>query len=95
MGEERKGIYDDLKRHLRGFPVEEFVREYAKAYFEADIETINKFQALLTGVSSEARAGEGSPGPAAPDAPVGAPVKPRPHLNPDAVALPEPDEAAY
>jgi hypothetical protein len=90
MGEERESIYDDLKRHLRGFPVEEFAREYAKAYFEAEIETINKLQALLTGVSSEASASEGSTGPAAPDAPVGQPVRPRPSLNSGAVALPEP-----
>jgi len=91
MGDERKSIYDDLKRDLRGFPVEEFVREFAKAYFEGDMETIRKLQGLLTGASSETGAGEGPAGPAAPDAPVGAPRKPRPHVNSGAVALPEPD----
>jgi|HubBroStandDraft_1064217.scaffolds.fasta_scaffold503449_2 hypothetical protein len=91
MGEERKSIYDDLKRDLCGFPVEDFVREYAKAYFEADIETIKKLQGLLTGVSSEAGANEGSSEPGAPDEPVGEPVKPRPHLNAGALALPRPD----
>lgn len=95
MGEERKSIYDDLKRDLRGFPVEDFIREYAKAYFEADIETIMKLQGMLTGASSESGAKEGPSGPGAPDAPVGEPVKPRPHLNSGAMALPEPDETAY
>jgi hypothetical protein len=33
------------------------------------------------------------PEPDEPDAPVGAPVKPRPHLNSGAIALPEPDES--
>jgi hypothetical protein len=95
MGEERKSIYDDLKRDLHGFPVEGFVREFAKAYFEGDMETIRKLQGLLTGLSSETGTGEGPAGPAAPDAldaPVGAPRKPRPHVNSGAVALPEPNE---
>jgi hypothetical protein len=80
-----------LKRDLRGFPVEDFVREFAKAYFEGDMETIHKLQALLTGTSPEASPSGGSSGPGAPDAPVGAPRKPRPHVNSGAVAVPEPD----
>jgi len=91
MGEERKSIYDDLKRDLRGFAVEEFVREFAKAYFEGDMETIRKLQGLLTSLSPETEAGEGHSGPAAPDAPVGVPRKPRPHVNSGAVAVPEPE----
>jgi hypothetical protein len=86
MGEERKGIYDDLKRDLRGFPVEDFVRAYAKAYLEADVETIKKLQELLRGDMSER-----SEPDAPPDAPVGAPIKPRPNLNSGAIALPQPD----
>ena len=92
MGKEWKSIYDDLKRDLRGFPVEEFVREFAKAYFEGDMEMILKLQGMLTGTSPETGAGEGPSGPAAPDAPVGARIKPRPGLNSGAVALPVPDE---
>jgi len=92
MGDERKSIYDDLKRDLRGFPVEEFVREFAKAYFEGDMDTIVKLQGLLTGTSPEASPSGGSSGPAAPNAPVGARIKPRPGLNSGAVALPVPDE---
>jgi hypothetical protein len=88
-------IYDDLKRDLRGFPVEDFVREFAKAYFEGDMETIRKLQGLLTGASSEAGTGEGPSGPAAPDAPVGARIKPRPGRNSGAVALPLPDGEQY
>jgi hypothetical protein len=95
MGKEWKSIYDDLKRDLRGFPVEEFVREFAKAYFEGDMEMILKLQGMLTGTSPETGPGEGPSGPAAPDAPVGASRKPRPHLNSGAVALPQPNESAY
>ncbi|MGA3048656.1 MAG: hypothetical protein ABSD67_18640 [Terracidiphilus sp.] len=95
MGEERKAIYDDLKRDLRGFPVEDFVREYAKAYLEADMETIQKLQGLLTSALPEARPSEGSSSPGAPDAHAGKPVKPRPHINSGAIALPEPDETTY
>ena len=91
MGEERKSIYDDLKRDLRGFPVEDFVREFAKAYFEGDMETIRKLQGLLTGTSPEGSPSGESTGHAASDAPVGAPKKPRPHVNSGAVALPLPD----
>jgi hypothetical protein len=91
MGEEWKSIYDDLKRDLRGFPVDDFVREFAKAYLEGDMETIRKLQGLLTGTSPEESPSGGSGGHAAPDAPIGAPRKPWPHLNSGAVALPEPD----
>jgi hypothetical protein len=92
MREERKSIYEDLKRDLRGFPVEDFVREFAKAYFEGDMETIMKLHGLLTGASPEASPSGGYSGPAAPDAPIGARKKPRPTLNSGAVALPIPDE---
>jgi hypothetical protein len=90
MGEERKSIYDDLQRELRGFPVGDFVRAYAKAYLEADVETIRKLQELLIGNTSE-RSDPGEHGD--PDAFVSEPIKPRPHLNSGAVALPEPDES--
>jgi hypothetical protein len=89
MDEKRKTIYDDLQRDLGGFPVEDFVRAYAKAYLEADVETIKKLQELLIGEPSE----RGEPeAPDGPDAFVGAPIQPRPHLNSGAVALPKPDE---
>ncbi|MGA2849312.1 MAG: hypothetical protein ABSE46_09965 [Terracidiphilus sp.] len=91
----RWSIYDDLERDLRGFPVEDFVREFAKAYFEGDMETILKLQGMLTGTSPEASPSGGSSGPAAPNAPVGARKKPRPGLNSGAVALPVPDEGQY
>jgi hypothetical protein len=81
-----KGIYADLRRDLHGFPVEDFVRAYAKAYLEADVETIRKLQELLLGDISE----HGEPD-APPDAPIGAPTKRRPNLNSGAVALPEPE----
>jgi hypothetical protein len=86
MGKETRSIYDDLRRDLHGFPVEDFVRAYAKAYLEADVETIRKLQELLLGDISER-----SEPDAPPDAPIGAPIKPRPHLNSGAIALPEPD----
>jgi hypothetical protein len=85
MDGERKGIYDDLERDLHGFPLGDFVRAYAKAYLEADVETIRKLEGLLLGDISESS----EPG-ASPDAPVGAPIKPRPNLNSGAIALPEP-----
>ncbi|MGD0938183.1 MAG: hypothetical protein ABR905_00640 [Terracidiphilus sp.] len=87
MDEERKGFYHDLKRDLNGFPAEEFVRAYFKAYLEADVETIRKLQELLLGDISE-RGEPDSP----PDPPIGSPIKPRPHLNSGAIALPEPDK---
>ena len=40
MDEEKKSIYDDLQRRLGNYPVNDFVRAYALAYFEADVETI-------------------------------------------------------
>ena len=79
-------MYDDLKRDLHGFPVEDFVRAYLKAYLEADVETIQNLQELLLGDISE-RSEPDLP----PDAPVGAPVKPRPHLNSGSIALPTPE----
>jgi hypothetical protein len=88
MNGKRKNIYDDLERDLRGFPVGDYVRAYAKAYLEADVETIRKLQGLLIGDASE----HNDPGaPNEPDAPIGAPIQPRPHLNSGAIALPEPD----
>jgi hypothetical protein len=88
MDEKRKNIYDDLERDLHGFPVGEYVRAYAKAYLEADVNTIRKLQGLLIGDASE----HNDPGaPNEPDAPIGAPIKPRPHLNSGAIVLPEPD----
>jgi hypothetical protein len=92
MGEERKNIYDDLKRDLRGFPVGDYVRAYAKAYLEADLETIRKLQELLTGDTSE---NIDPSAPNEPDAPIGTPIQPRPHLNSGAIALPEPDETNH
>jgi hypothetical protein len=90
MDEGRKNIYIDLERDLCGYPVEDFVRAYAKAYLEADVETIRKLQQLLIGDASKRT----EPGdPSGPDAFIRAPVKPRPHMPSGAVALPEPDEA--
>jgi hypothetical protein len=86
MDEGKKSIYDDLRPDLCGFPVEDFVRAYFKAYLEADVVTIRKLQELLLGDISER-----SEPDAPPDAPIGAPIKPRPHLNLGAIALPEPD----
>ena len=65
----------------------DFVREYAKAYFEADIETIRKLQELLLRqeISIDDSADSGAPGTL-----TGAPIKPSPHLNSGAAALPEP-----
>jgi len=50
---EKKSIYDDLRPDLCGFPVEDFVRAYFKAYLEADVVTIRKLQELLLGDISE------------------------------------------
>jgi hypothetical protein len=82
MDEERKGIYDDLKRDLHGFPVEDFVRAYFKAYLEADVETLKKLWKLLGADYPDAP----------PDAPRGAHLKPRPNINSGAIALPMPDD---
>ena len=90
MSAKGKPIYDDLERDLRGFPVGDYVRAYAKAYLEADLETIRMLQELLLGDISE-RSEPGAP----PDAPIGAPNKPRPHLNSGAIALPEPDHTDF
>jgi hypothetical protein len=87
MDEERKSIYDDLRRDLHGFPVEDFVCAYFKAYLEADRETLRKLQELLLGNISE-RSEPDTP----PVAPIGAPIKPRPSLNSGVIALPEPDK---
>jgi hypothetical protein len=88
MDEERKSLYEDLKKDLHGFPVEDFVRAYLKAYLDADVETIQKLQELLLGDISE----RSEPDPP-PEAPIGAPIKPRPSLNSGAIALPEPESA--
>lgn len=93
MDRDGKDIYDDLKRDLRGFPVEDFVRAFAKAYLEADLETIRKLRELLGEDVPEDSAIDDSSG--GPDAPVRAPIKPRPHLNSGAIALPEPDETEH
>jgi hypothetical protein len=90
MSAERKSIYEDLERDLRGFPVRDYVRAYAKAYLEGDLETIRKLEGLLLGDTSE-RSGTDTSPDMPPDAPIGAPKKPRPHLNSGAVALPEPN----
>jgi hypothetical protein len=91
MSAERKSIYDDLQRDLHGFPVGDYVRAYALAYLEGDLETIRKLKELLLGEISERTEPE-EPPEMPPDAPIGAPIKPRPHLNSGAVVLPEPDE---
>jgi hypothetical protein len=87
MSVEKKSIYDELERDLRGFPVGDYVRAYAMAYLEGDLETIRKLQELLLGDISE-RSEPDTPPDMPPDAPIGAPKKPRPHLNSGAVALP-------
>jgi hypothetical protein len=94
MSAKGKPIYDDLERDLRGFPVGDYVRAYAKAYLEADLETIRKLQELLLGDVSE-RGEPDTPTDKSPDAPIGAPNKPRPHLNSGAIALPEPDHTDF
>jgi hypothetical protein len=87
MEEERKPyLYEGLQRRLVGYPVDDFVRAYFKAYLEADVETIRKLQELLLGDISER-----SEPDAPPDAPIGAPIKPRPHLNSGTIALPIPE----
>jgi hypothetical protein len=94
MDERSKSIYDDLERDLRGFPVADYVRAYAKAYLEADVETIGELQEQLLGDISE-RSEPDIPPDIRPDAPIGAPIEPRPHLNSGAVALPEPDDTDF
>jgi hypothetical protein len=89
MDEGKRSIYENLEGRLNGFPVDDFVREYAKAYFEADMETLHKLQELLFRqmISIDDSRDSGPP-----DALTTAPLKPRPHLNSGAVALPEPDK---
>jgi len=91
MNERRKSIYADLEKRLNGFPVDDFVREYAKAYLEADRETIRKLQELLL---REEIFSDDSPDSGASDAQTGAPKKPRPGSNSGAVALPEPHQGS-
>ena len=85
-------MYADLKRSLNGFPVDDFVREYARAYFDGERETIRKLQELLLRQEISI---DDSPDSAAPDALTGSPLKPGPHLNSGAVALPEPDNSDH
>jgi len=77
---------------LNGFPVNDFVREYARAYFEADIETLRKLQELLL---RQKISTDDSPDSGPPDTLTATPLKPRPHLNSGAVASPEPDESIH
>jgi hypothetical protein len=81
-------IYEGLQRKLGCFPVGDFVHAYAKAYFEADVETIKKLRELL-GVSSEYIEPEDH---SEPDAMIGAPILPRPPVNSGAIALPLTDD---
>jgi hypothetical protein len=89
MGERKKSIYD-LERRLNGLPLDDFVREYAKAYFEADIDTIRKLQQLLLRQEISI---DDSPHSGAPEAWKAAPLSSRPHLNSGTVALPEPNKS--
>jgi hypothetical protein len=92
MGEERKSIYGELQNKLPVWiSVGDFVRAYAKAYLEADVETIKKLQELLLN-DEELLLGDASDS-SEPDSLIGTPTKPRPHLNSGAVAFPEPDES--
>jgi hypothetical protein len=89
MDAERKPyLYEGLRRRLHGFPVDDFVRAYAKAYLEADVESIRNLQELLLGkeLPLDDAQDSGEPGPF-----VGAPIKPRPNMDSGAVALPEPE----
>jgi len=94
MSLERISIYDDLERDLHGFPVGDYVRAYAKAYLEGDLETIRKLHELLLGDIPE-RSEPSPPPDTPPDTPIGAPIKPRPHLNSGAVTVPEPDDTDF
>jgi hypothetical protein len=89
MAEGRKTIYDGLQSKLGAYPVDDFVRAYLRAYLEADIDTIKKLQALLLGDLTDSTDPTGHNEP---DAPIGAPIQPRPHLNSGAITLPEPEE---
>lgn len=84
MEEERKtSLYEGLQRRLVGYPVDDFVRAYFKAYLEADVESLRKLWKLLGADYPEAL----------PDAPRGVPLKPRPNMNSGAIALPLPDDS--
>jgi hypothetical protein len=88
-------IYEGLQRRLGSFPVSDFVRAYAKAYFEADVETITSLRKLL-GVSSKYIDPEDH---GEPNAMIGAPNLPRPSFNSGSIALslpnnPEPDNSS-
>jgi hypothetical protein len=74
----KRSIYTELESRLKGFPVDEFVRAYAKAYLEADLETIYKLQELILGPKVE---GEDDPDFNGPDSSITAPKKPRPHFE--------------
>ena len=93
MSEERKPyLYEGLQRRLGGYPVDDFVRACAKAYLEADVESIRKLQQFLLGKDLLLDDDMDSGGP---DALVGAPLKPRPNLNSGAIALPEPEPERF
>jgi hypothetical protein len=82
-----QSIYDDFQRKLGAYPVDDFVRTYFKPYLEADLETIKKLQELVLGDLPDFAGPSDYSGPYSL---VGAPVQPRPHFNPGAIALPEP-----
>lgn len=82
----KDSIYGDLARRLNGFQVDDFVREYAKAYLDADTETLKKLQELLL---QREISNDDSPDSGEQDSLAGAPLTPRPHLNSGAVAPPD------
>jgi len=84
-----KSIYADLARRLNGFHVDDFVREYAKAYLDGDRATLRKLQELLL---RQEIPSDDFPESGTQDSLTGAPKNPRPHVNSGAVALPVPDE---
>jgi hypothetical protein len=89
MEEERKTfLYEGLQRKLDGYPVDDFIRAYFKAYLEADVETLRKLQELLLGKELPP---DDVPDSGEPCKFVGAPMKPRPNVNSGAIALPVPE----
>ena len=92
MSAQEKSLYENLERDLHGFPVGDYVRAFALAYLEGDLETIRKLEGLLVGDGSELSEPEAPPD-ISPDAPKGAPRQPRPHLNSGADVLPQPDDS--